>query len=226
MRASAAVDLVDDEGDRQFELERLAQHEAGLGQRPLRRVDEQQHPVDHRQRPFDLATEVGVARRVDDVDPQAVVQHRRVLGQDRDALLPLQIHVVHDPLVDVLVGAERAGLPQHRVDERGLAVVDVSDDCDVTEVGADGHRSRTVSRTSITRPCIASLSQSHTCYPPTNPQVVDEIPREILMFCLLFPTGQQEFDVCIPGERGAGPKGTRRPLAATRKRRNSPDYRR
>ena len=39
-------------------------------------------------------------------------------------------------LVDVLVLAERAGLPEHRVDERRLAVVDVRDDRDVAEVVA------------------------------------------------------------------------------------------
>ena len=67
-----AVDLVDDEDHGQPGLERLAQHEAGLRQRPLGGVDEQQHAVDHRQRPLDLAAEVGVAGRVDDVD-----RHRR-----------------------------------------------------------------------------------------------------------------------------------------------------
>ena len=37
-------------------------------------------------------------------------------------------------LVDVLVGAEGAGLPEHGVDERGLAVVDVGDDRDVAQL--------------------------------------------------------------------------------------------
>ena len=31
-----------------------------------------------------------------------------------------------------------AGLPEHRVDERGLPVVDVRDDGDVAEIVADG----------------------------------------------------------------------------------------
>ena len=62
--------------------------------------------------------------------------HRRVLGEDRDALLALEVHRVHDALGDVLVGAEGAGLPEHGVDERRLAVVDVRDDRDVAEVGA------------------------------------------------------------------------------------------
>ena len=65
-----------------------------------------------------------------------------VLGEDRDALLALEVHRVHHALGDVLVGAERAGLPQHRVDERRLAVVDVGDDGDVSDVVALGHRSR------------------------------------------------------------------------------------
>ena len=56
------VDLVDDEHDRQARLERLAQDEARLRQRPLGGVDEQQHAVDHRQPALDLAAEVGVAR--------------------------------------------------------------------------------------------------------------------------------------------------------------------
>ena len=136
-----AVDLVDHEDHRQPRLERLAQHEPRLGQRALGRVDEQQHAVDHRQPALDLAAEVGVARRVDDVELDAAVAHRRVLGEDRDALLALEVHRVHHALVDVLVGPERAGLPEHGVDERRLAVVDVGDDRDVAEVLAgDGHR--------------------------------------------------------------------------------------
>ena len=140
-----AVDLVDAEDDRHLRGERLAQHEAGLGQRALGRVDEQHDAVDHRQAALDLATEVGVAGGVDDVDGDAVgeaalggrlarVVHRGVLREDRDALLALEVTGVHRPLVDVLVLAERAGLPEHLVDEGGLAVVDVSDDGDVADV--------------------------------------------------------------------------------------------
>jgi hypothetical protein len=83
-----------------------------------------------------------VARRVDDVELDVAVADRRVLGEDRDALLALEIHRVHDALIDVLVGAERSRLPEHGVDERRLAVVDVGDDRDVAQVLAgDGHAS-------------------------------------------------------------------------------------
>ena len=132
------VDLVDDEHDRQLQLERLAQHEPGLRQRPLARVDEQQDAVDHRQPALDLAAEIGVPGRVDDVDLRVAELDRRVLGEDRDPLLALEVGRVHDPLADVLVLPERAGLPEHRVDERRLAVVDVRDDRDVAEVVPEG----------------------------------------------------------------------------------------
>ena len=139
----AAVDLVDDQHDRHVGVERLAQHEPGLGERALGGVDQQHDAVDHGQAALDLAAEVGVARGVDDVDRHRLAVGRRagvvdrgVLGEDRDALLALEVTGVHDPLGDALglVLGERAGLAEHRVDQGGLAVVDVRDDRDVAEV--------------------------------------------------------------------------------------------
>jgi hypothetical protein len=102
------VHLVDHQDDRQPGLQRLAQHEPGLRQRPLAGVHQQQHAVDHGQAALHLAAEVGVPGGVHDIDGQPAVAHRGVLGQDRDALLPLQVAGVHHPLGDVGVGAERA----------------------------------------------------------------------------------------------------------------------
>jgi hypothetical protein len=56
------------------------------------------------------------------------------LGEDRDAALALQVVRVHRAFGDALVLAERAGLLQQAVDQRGLAVVDVGDDRDVAQV--------------------------------------------------------------------------------------------
>ena len=149
-----AVDLVDDQDDRQVGVQRLAQHEAGLRQRALAGVDEQHDAVDHRQAALDLATEVGVAGGVDDVDRHALrgagagVVDRGVLREDRDPLLALQVAGVHDPLGDtglLLVRGEGAGLVEHRVDQRGLAVVDVRDDRDVPEVRTGGRHGGTTS---------------------------------------------------------------------------------
>src|SRR4030095_678099 len=65
----------------------------------------------------------------------------RVLGHDRDALLALQVHRVHDSLGDGLVLAEEPRLPEHGVDQRGLAVVDVGDDRNVADTVALLHQS-------------------------------------------------------------------------------------
>jgi small GTP-binding protein len=97
-------------------------------------VHEQENSVDHRQPTLDLAAEVRVPGRVDDVQLPAADPDRRVLGQDRDPLLALEVHRVHHALGDLLVLAERAGLPEQRVDERRLAVVDVRDDREVAQV--------------------------------------------------------------------------------------------
>jgi hypothetical protein len=146
-----AVDLVDAQDDRHLQGERLAQHEAGLGQRTLAGVDEQHDTVDHRQAALDLATEVGVAGGVDDVDRHAVgepgverslpgVVHGGVLREDGDALLTLEVTTVHRAVGDVVVFTEGPRLPEHLVDQGGLSVVDVGDDGDVTEISATGYR--------------------------------------------------------------------------------------
>src|SRR5207248_1132936 len=132
------VDLVqaDDRGEPR--LERLREHEAGLGQRPLGGVDQEEHAVDHRQGALDLAAEVRVPGRVHDVDAHALPGDGRVLGQDGDAALALEREGVHHPVGDLLVGAEDARLAQHGVDQGRLPVVDVRDDGDVAHVGEQG----------------------------------------------------------------------------------------
>src|SRR5439155_5638992 len=83
---------------------------------------------------FDLPTEVGVSRRIDDVDLDIPKTNGGVLGQDRDAFFTLQIHRIEDAFGHSLVLPERSGLPEHRVDKGRLAVVDVGDDGYVTEI--------------------------------------------------------------------------------------------
>ena len=148
-----AVNLVDDDDDGQVGLEGLAQHEAGLRERALGGIDHEDDAVDHRQASLDLATEVGVAGGVDDVDGDAVFQAeslRRgativdggVLRENGNALLALQIAGVHDALAglfDRVTLGERSGLPEHCVNQRGLSVIDVCNDRDVSQVETRGH---------------------------------------------------------------------------------------
>ena len=133
-----AVDLVDHDDGLEAELQRLGQHEFGLRHDRFGRVDQQHHAVDHREDALDLAAEIGMARRVDDVDVGAVPLDAGALGQDGDAALALQIVGVHGALVHVLVLAHRAGLLEQLVHQRGLAMVDMGDDGDIADIHENG----------------------------------------------------------------------------------------
>ena len=126
--------LIDDDGG-QVAGQRLGQHVAGLRHRAFGGVDQQQHTVDHGERPLDLAAEVGVTGGVDEVDPGALPLDGGGLGEDRDAPLALLVVGVHDAVDPRLVGGEDAGGAQHGIDEGGLAVVDVRDERDVAKGG-------------------------------------------------------------------------------------------
>ena len=129
-----AVDLVHDHHDAQPALKGVRQHEAGLGLGALVGIDDEQGAVGHVEHAFHLATEVGMARGIDDVDLHAFVGDGDVLGKDGDAALALLIVGVEDALFHLLVLTEDVGSPQKAVDQRGLAVVDVGDDSDIADV--------------------------------------------------------------------------------------------
>ena len=130
------VDLVDDDDRPQPLLERLGDHELGLRQRPLGGVHQHDGAVHHVEDALHLAAEIGVARRVDDVDARVVPVDGRALGENGDAALALQIVAVHGLRFHLLVLAEGARLLEQGIDQRGLAVIDVRDDRDVAKVHA------------------------------------------------------------------------------------------
>ena len=115
-------------------FERLAQHVARLRQRAFAGIHQQHDAIDHLQRALHFAAEIAVARRVDDVDLDAVIDDGGVLGENRDAALALQVVGVHDAVDELLVGAEGAALAEHGVHQRGLAMIDVGDDGDIANV--------------------------------------------------------------------------------------------
>ena len=130
-----AVDLVDQHDRPQAEPQRLAEHELGLRHRRLRR----RRPAAPRRRP---STGCARPRRRNRRGPgvstmliaRALPDAPRCLGEDGDAALALQVVGIHGALGDLLVLAERAGLLQQAVDQRGLAMVDVRDDRDVADI--------------------------------------------------------------------------------------------
>ena len=112
----------------------VREDEARLGHGALGRVNQQQRAVCHLEHALDLAAKVSVARGVDDVDLDALVLDGDVLGQDGDASLALLVVGVKHALLDLLVLAEGVGGLEHLVNQRGLAVVDVGNDCDVSNL--------------------------------------------------------------------------------------------
>ena len=129
------VNLVDDQNRGQMSFKSLAQDVAGLRQRAFAGVDQQHDTVDHLERAFYFSAEVAVAGRVNDVDLDVVIEDGGVFRQNRNAALTLEIVGVHDALDEVLVGAKSAALPEHGVNQGGLAVVDMGDDCDIADAG-------------------------------------------------------------------------------------------
>ena len=127
------VNLVDDDHRRQSEGEGLRQHVAGLRKRALSGIDKEDDAVDHRKCSLYLATEVRVAWGVDEIDLDVIPRHRSGLRENRDASLAFLVVRVHDSVDNSGVVTERTRRTQERIDEGGLAVVNVSDERDVTK---------------------------------------------------------------------------------------------
>ena len=89
------VDLIDDNDDLVAKLQRLLKHEARLRHGAFGCVNEQQNAVNHLENALDLAGEVGVARRVHNVDLIIFIVYGGVLGQNGDAALALKVARVH-----------------------------------------------------------------------------------------------------------------------------------
>jgi hypothetical protein len=134
-----AVDLVDDDDGPEPERQRLSRNELGLRHRTFGRIDQKDHTVDHREDALDLRAEIGVARRIDDVDVRDFARgirpfDRGALGEDGDPAFFFQVVRIHRALFHALVVAERAGLAEQLVDKRRLAVIDVGDDRHVAQI--------------------------------------------------------------------------------------------
>jgi hypothetical protein len=127
-----AVDLVDRHDGPESQRQCLTGDEPGLWHGPFGRIHQDEDAVDHAENPLDLATEVGVARRVHDVDLGAVPAHGGVLGENGDPPLPLEGVGVHHPFLDLLVGPESPRLAEHLINQCRLAVVYMGDDRQVT----------------------------------------------------------------------------------------------
>src|SRR5213080_4799768 len=104
----------------------------------LRRIDEQQRAFARGERARHLVREVDVAGRVDEVQDVLLAVVPRVVQPDRmrldgDAALALEIHGI-EHLRFHLARLQRACRLQEAIGKRRLAVIDVRDDREITDV--------------------------------------------------------------------------------------------
>src|SRR5213078_1139275 len=129
-----SVDLINDNNRLQFVLQRLAQNKTRLCLWPIVCIDNEQHAVHHFHDPLDFAAKIGVTRCIDDVDPVTLPLKSCILRTNRDSFFALEIHRIHHALLDFLIGAKRPRLAQQLIDQRSLAVIDVRNDGDITDL--------------------------------------------------------------------------------------------
>ena len=132
------IDLVDDRHDLQIMLQRHVDVGQRLRLDALAGVHHQYRALACGKRPGDLIGEVHVAGGIDEVEHVGDAVRRRIrqahgLGFDGNAALPLQFHRIEHLLGHVAQG-HYAGLFQKTVSQRRLAVVDVRDDAEVSDV--------------------------------------------------------------------------------------------
>ena len=126
------------------QLQRLLQHETGLGHGAFRSIHQQQNAVDHLQDSLHLAAKVSVAGGIHDVDLHILVTDGGVLRQNGDATLPLQITGVHDSVHGGLIFPVNAALLQHFVNQGSLTVVNVGNDGNIADFFLRYHKKRSL----------------------------------------------------------------------------------
>ena len=137
------VDLVQDRHDRQVVVHRQIGVGDRLGLHALGRVDQKDRSLAGRQAARDFVVKVDVPRRVDQVELVDLTVERVVDGHgpglDRDSALALQIHIVEQLLAKLALG-DGPRLQQELVGQRALAVIDVSDDREISnELRVENH---------------------------------------------------------------------------------------
>src|SRR6266545_1063094 len=60
--------------------------------------------------------------------------YRSIFGHDGYATLSLQVHRIHHAVANLLVIAKGSRLSQHGIHQRGLAVIDVRNNCQVANI--------------------------------------------------------------------------------------------
>ncbi len=130
------VYLVDHRDDDKVVLHGRVQVGEGLGLDPLGGIDEKEDPFARGEGPGNFVRKVNVAGRVDEVQLEFLTMCARIgqaygLAFDRDAPLPLYVHVVED-LIPELAVIHEVGVLDEPIGEGRFPVVDVGDNAEVS----------------------------------------------------------------------------------------------
>ena len=128
-----AIDLIENNDGFSTDFESFTENELSLGLRTLGGINDKEDAVDHAEDAFDFSTEIGVAWGIDNVNADIVIFEGGVFGFDGDTSFSFEVHGVHHALGDNLVGAEGTRLAEELIHESGLAVIDVGNDCNISE---------------------------------------------------------------------------------------------
>ena len=136
--AAGKIDLVENGDDLMPRVEGVIDVRQRLRLDPLARVDHQERALACGERPRHLIGEVDVAGRVHEVEDVGLAvlgsvfePHR--LRLDGDAALALDVHGI-EHLLDHVALRHRPGLLDEPVGERRLAMVDMGDDREVSDI--------------------------------------------------------------------------------------------
>ena len=128
------VGLIYDNNDLVTKFKRLLEHEPCLRHSALEAVHKQENAVYHFKDTLDLAGEIGMSGGIDDVDLYVLVCDGGVFGEYRYSAFTLKGVAVHYAVNDSLIFAVNAALFEHFVNQCGLAVVDMGNYRDISEI--------------------------------------------------------------------------------------------
>ena len=115
-------------------FQRFLQNKTRLRHAAFRRIYQKDNTVHHFEYTLYLAAEIRVPRGIDDVDFHTFIMCRCIFGQNGDAAFPFQGVAVHNTLFYDLVFAVYTALFEHFVDQRGLAMVNVSNNRNIAQI--------------------------------------------------------------------------------------------
>ena len=137
-----AVDFIDDHHGFVAHFQGFLENKTGLRHGAFGSIHQQKHTVHHIHDAFHFAAEIGVTGCIHDVDLDRFASDRirdgdgRVLGQDGDAALALEVIRVHHALGYLLVVTEGVRLAQETIHQGGFTVIHVGNDGNIAKIGS------------------------------------------------------------------------------------------